>query len=750
MVRKLGLAAFLLLLIPSMAVAGMIYASTPTTSPVRGTIAPSGFVTGLNPYTYFTVTPYSGYMINTVLLDNVPLYPLASGPNAGKYAVPFKTTTQRLAVSFTTAQLEQLKAVLPASIFVLPGSSVTINGAQSTVVLNWGKLASYTWSVEPSGPSLNPASGTANKASALTTLFTGSTPGSYMVTLNLSATGLPDSSATTNVIVQTDNVSASKTCLECHQGTNVLPYVSSRHAYNSTKPQYGSTPTCYTCHNPTDPPMPHPGYPLSQVDNVCVTCHREGTFPPDLSFHDANGYTSNPPICVTCHNQHSLKVDPAGLPKPHFNAVTDYSDPNYTAMYVTPRTDCGYCHGTPHRFQNNTTYAAQARHDWARSGKGNANSPAWKNGPTHDWKTAGTRNASPATSVAQDCVRCHVAKGFAQYVGSNYTNISPVGDSSDKTSEPLTCNACHNSDRATNPDFTLRAANNYTAYYNYSSAVTKKLIVKFDQFFGKYYPWPGNPYWLPADPGASNICIACHTGRVSGDTLWKANAAGLNFNNASFMNSHYMSSAGTLYQSTGFKFYTSSRMYGIAGGVRYHQVIDAKTDFNTGGRGPCVGCHTSTEKPHSFAAVGYDGSGAINNISFCQSPSCHDSRYPDFMQTQKGNFKDALAALEYILKSRKGIYYNGDLYPYFYDANGAQFKAWGTVQTMGAAFNLNLLKREGGGWAHNPVYVHRLIWDSIDYIDDGTLNQSVPGTLETLSSQSFYHGARDYLDGVRQ
>ena len=69
---------------------------------------------------------------------------------------------------------------------------------------------------------------------------------------------------------------------------------------------------------------------------------------------------------------------------------------------------------------------------------------------------------------------------------------------------------------------------------------------------------------------------------------------------------------------------------------------------------------------------------------------------------------------------------------------------------MGAAFNFNLLKREPGAYVHNSVYTKRLIWDSVDYIDDGIINNSTGSTLSGLSSQPFYFDAVGYLDGARQ
>jgi hypothetical protein len=44
---------------------------------------------------------------------------------------------------------------------------------------------------------------------------------------------------------------------------------------------------------------------------------------------------------------------------------------------------------------------------------------------------------------------------------------------------------------------------------------------------------------------------------------------------------------------------------------------------------------------------------------------------------------------------------------------------------MGAAFNFNLLHHEPGGYAHNRYYTKRLIFDSIDWLDNSIMNSSI-------------------------
>jgi hypothetical protein len=51
---------------------------------------------------------------------------------------------------------------------------------------------------------------------------------------------------------------------------------------------------------------------------------------------------------------------------------------------------------------------------------------------------------------------------------------------------------------------------------------------------------------------------------------------------------------------------------------------------------------------------------------------------------------------------------------------------------MGAAFNFNLFEHDPGAYAHNRYFVKRLIYDSIDWLDDNQLNFSVGTTLNCI------------------
>jgi hypothetical protein len=146
----------------------------------------------------------------------------------------------------------------------------------------------------------------------------------------------------------------------------------------------------------------------------------------------------------------------------------------------------------------------------------------------------------------------------------------------------------------------------------------------------------------------------------------------------------------------------------------------------------------------------------------------------DMINKEKQQFRDALEELKDQLQTQRG-YYFFPFNPYFFITSGysdpktdctqnVPVKNWqtgadhsgaggefstsavatmpsctqitgndtGTPGTgpnnMGAAFNFNLLEHDPGAYVHNRMYAKRLIYDSIDWLDDGMMNYSV-GTI---------------------
>jgi len=69
---------------------------------------------------------------------------------------------------------------------------------------------------------------------------------------------------------------------------------------------------------------------------------------------------------------------------------------------------------------------------------------------------------------------------------------------------------------------------------------------------------------------------------------------------------------------------------------------------------------------------------------------------------------------------------------------------------MGAAFNANLLIHDPGGYAHNRFYSKRLIWDSIDFIYNGILDNDVPAAIDAVvTDATIAAAAKTYLGATR-
>jgi hypothetical protein len=147
--------------------------------------------------------------------------------------------------------------------------------------------------------------------------------------------------------------------------------------------------------------------------------------------------------------------------------------------------------------------------------------------------------------------------------------------------------------------------------------------------------------------------------------------------------------------------------------------------------------------------------------------SCHSSG-PGFtinsaadLETKREGYQAALTVITTQLAAR-GIYFNPTLPPYFFTTsntalqnNSTQVTNWNAAaifggqgaNLMGAAFNLRLLSTDAG-WVHNGTTSKRLLYDTIDYLDDGNPNNNtVAVTIQNLAGldQTSKNNATSYL-----
>lgn len=357
----------------------------------------------------------------------------------------------------------------------------------------------------------------------------------------------------------------------------------------------------------------------------------------------------------------------------------------------------------------------------------------------YNWDNSTGKPSSDPDPDRKSCQRCHTSTGVSNFL-SNPTGYNAANNSflhlsgwtnSNKTSpqnELLYCWGCHSNagtGQLRNPGaLTFTYTNNATATY--------------------------------PDVAGSNVCMACHTGRETGDSIKNdPDADGVR----SFLNSHYLAAGGQLFGTTGYEYagndYSNPSFF-------KHDKIGSSAAAGTGSNGPCVGCHMSSANKHFFTNVTKDATGAITAITSTVCASCH-SWTPESLTAVEEDYEAAIAAGMAAMAS-KGIHF-GEAHPYWYTApyvaggTNTGFTDWASVyglakwkDTMGAAFNVNLLAHDPGGFAHNSIYVKRLLWDSIDYITNGTLGDiNMTATIDGLAGLTAEQkaAAKAYLGASR-
>lgn len=451
---------------------------------------------------------------------------------------------------------------------------------------------------------------------------------------------------------------------------------------------------CQSCHGGGSlhwglGPIPHPN---PDNDGVCSanTCH------PNLGF------------------PHKPILTPAILASP---VIWDNMS---TAGYVTSQNTnkCRTCHN-PH---NNTVL--QQNFDWANSAHAAKKDAPWIH---YDFK------------ARDNCNRCHTTTGYIKYLTTGDTKAWAVANSSDKTKEVLRCDGCHQ-DYSWKRRTALTAVGGVNVPYGTFDSVIPPPGALFP--YGKLSNSATST--VVRDVGDTNVCINCHTGTNSGRGIDTAPNSVLTGTFAP-LNSHYFGAAGDLYALNGYE-YQVHESYLTTAFAHYRIGVDAVVGLGTS-RGPCVGCHmdNTNNSSHRFLPIELQENGTgprgIINGTITAFPAfagvcakCHGptglNLFDDIsslavggggIQDLKIEYRDRLAELETLLRTKFGIFYNPDAYPYFFTSTGAQFKAWPNKGVLGAAFNLNNLTREPGGYAHNHSYTALLIYDSLDFLTNGAI-----------------------------
>ncbi|MEW6488483.1 MAG: hypothetical protein AB1578_11305 [Thermodesulfobacteriota bacterium] len=526
-------------------------------------------------------------------------------------------------------------------------------------------------------------------------------------------------------------------CLVCHLSADGRVWLESRHANANQVPAPSlADPACLACHDQLGDGLLLFAATSGQVADRpvvgCESCHGGG------QYHNGLGPLPTPlPGPAQCGQCHGLDAalfhgDEAArvINDTHFDdPATGFLEASSNVAiegYVVKTGDqrgCQACHFNGHRLDLSINLA------WARSAHGghildvkdaagsvvadrvaaaitDDHAPGWTHYNWDQTTESGNRAA---------CQRCHTSTGVANYLNdpASYSpannDFSHLAGWTPETGSPqnelLYCWGCH-SDR--------------TGALRNPGAIT-------GDYTGAAFTYP--------DVGASNVCLACHIGRESGGTI-AARAANpaTDWGNQGFVNSHYLTAGGQVFSASGYHY--AGLVYATPENLHAQMGTPGATVAGAAGtNGPCAQCHMSSAgagQSHTFAVVAKDADGAITAIN---APAvcnvCHTSGLAltvPGINALKAGFDAALEALRAQLAAN-GFDFQ-ESFPYFTTRN------WGDADTgpnnMGAAYNFNLLAHDPGAYAHNVRYATRLIWDSIDWLDDGLLNGSTRAAIAAL------------------
>jgi hypothetical protein len=562
----------------------------------------------------------------------------------------------------------------------------------------------------------------------------------------------------------------SQVCIDCHDGltASVSPVTGldvTREFRQSAHYRAGKA-SCNDCHEKSSRHLDQ---------DLCSACHGSTPHIPETAstplnpVHASPGAPDHPalpahtPKCFKCHflpNPYKQKdIMTYQIRLKHLSSAktipgrANYLPADSKSAYAD---SCSRCHN-PH---NNSSGMNHVR-EWAASGKGDLAAGAWGAGATpssgREFRLNGEAyNPNPQmtdqSSAYNQCVRCHTTTGYLNFIGQGggqfpHGSIGPFGGPPlSQGKEALFCNACH-----LDYSFARRRTGPVTVFYNTSTNTAQVPPVKI-RLNGISAPGVKTRF---KDIGTSNLCLWCHTGRETGAviTLVSENPA-VSFEKLPIILSHYLTGGASLLQNNGYEFshLDPARTYPTLG---RHQDV-GMADYQGGAvRGPCISCHMPATR-HTFEPL---STSRTSRTDFWQNSvqqltpvctGCHGTYSPADVNSRKIAHRAALAAvLGNLTTYRLTPGQQNNIRSFVKKgttANFVQYSSNGGLASpkirgrdlMGAAFNWVSLMNDYGSYVHNVPYAKKLMYDSIDLLDNGVLDFSTCDRLTKTHADAAY------------
>lgn len=353
------------------------------------------------------------------------------------------------------------------------------------------------------------------------------------------------------------------------------------------------------------------------------------------------------------------------------------------------------------------------------------------------------------TSSRGDCQECHTATGAMNYLNdpvlydsadNDFSHLAGwMADGGSSQNELLYCWGCHE-----NPQ---------TGTLRNPGAISRPYSV-------------GETTVTIPDIGNSNVCVNCHGARGNVETynLTENPAADISGLKPGFgpgtknvTEAHYLVAAATIFAEQtriGYEYSVGGELLDYAPVPFFgHNAINLLGDDPESGSGPCAACHMEIDEPHTFMVVDKSDAGVITGLNSTVCIDCHDGEHGPglvvedtttefglqtaeagvaFLEEEAEGYHEALEILEVELESR-GVVWTGG-YPYF------AADSWINEGIFGAAHNFNYLHHEPGAYAHNRFYAKRILFDSIDWVDNDNLDGSITIDAATYPEAAHWFG----------
>ncbi|MDD5263201.1 MAG: hypothetical protein PHD76_15260, partial [Methylacidiphilales bacterium] len=474
-----------------------------------------------------------------------------------------------------------------------------------------------------------------------------------------------------------------------------------------------------------------------------------------LRFTLANG-SINPGVCSDCHGHEANAGTRTGQNTP--TLYTDWAQSGHARGILTAKYAAAAA---------NPVDTSLPRTDPVRTAQGLKQVDAVM--------AAGVAGGAFAGHEGTSCGRCHTTEGFSAF----FTTFSTANMGT--TPGVLKCYGCH-SNAGAGILRTMKGANPATDYSYASSATGWNPKVALDAGASGYkLNYGKSPY---PDMGRSNACIFCHDSR-------EKDPGAITDASTNYQRTHYLQAATTMFVKMGFITFAPGSIPGVEidktllsdqdGGTITsthrklgtpamigNEGITAKDKKLTSG-GPCVSCHFSASHSQEIDQRSID--------AVCIR--CHDSEMGHslskeadfkqyFLEPQSEAYQAALTlAINIFNNMGTGITIAAEPAPLdefvrayktgtTTEAGAADWTAamavlgsnYNKARVMGAVSNIVYFKRDPGAFVHARTYSRRLIYDTIDYLDDGTMNGSTGATALATMPSVYGKGASAFTDGT--